>query len=209
MKGRGSRQLRQTEQNRHEVAAEAARIIATEGQRNYATAKQKAAHRLGVTNRKALPSNVEIETALKQWQQLFGGEALTEHLRALRALALEAMAFFQAFKPKLVGPVLEGTADEFSRVCLHLFTDDPDAPVHHLMAQGIPFEQERRRIRWHRDTAMEVDALVLDKEGQLIDCTVMVGPDAKQAPPSPIDGKPMRRASRHELETLLANPPTG
>lgn len=204
MKGRGSRQLRQTEQHRREVAAEAARIIATEGQRNYATAKQKAAQRLGSTNRQALPSNVEVEAALREWQRLFGGEALSAHLTALRKLALEAMVFFKPFRPRLVGPVLEGTADEFSRVCLHLFTDDPDAPVHFLMNEGIPFEQERRCIRWHRDSAMEVDALVLDKDGQLIDCTVMVGPDAKQAPPSPIDGKAMRRASIHELETLLA-----
>jgi len=206
VKGRGVRHPKQTEQNRHEVAAEAARIIATEGQRSYATAKQKAARRLGVTNRQVLPSNVEVQAALREWQRLFGGQALADHLRALRELALEAMAFFKPFKPRLVGPVLEGTADEFSRVCLHLFTDDPDAPVHFLMSEGIPFEQERRCIRWHRDTALDVDVLVLDKDGQLIDCTIMVGPDAKQAPPSPIDGKAMRRASIHELKTLINQP---
>lgn len=203
MKGRGSRQLRHNERQRFEVAMEAARIISVEGQRNYLAAKQKAAHRLGVTNRQALPSNTEIEMALKEWQRLYGGEELSLHLKHLRELALEAMAFLKDFRPRLVGPVLEGTADEFSRICLHLFTDDPDAPVHFLMEHGVRFEQERRRIRWHRGESLDIDVLVLEKDGELIELSVMVGPDAKQAPPSPIDGKAMARASCSELKQII------
>ncbi len=182
---------------------EAARIISIEGQRNYLAAKQKAAHRLGVTNRQALPSNTEIEMALKEWQRLYGGEELSLHLKHLRELALDAMDFLKDFRPRLVGPVLEGTADEFSRVCLHLFTDDPDAPVHFLMEHGVRFEQERRRIRWHRGESLDIDVLVLEKDGELIELSVMVGPDAKQAPPSPIDGKAMARASSSELKQII------
>lgn len=203
MKGRGSRQLRHNERQRFEVAMEAARIISVEGQRNYLAAKQKAALRLGVTNRQALPSNSEVEMALKEWQRLYGGEELMAHLTFLRELALEAMAFLKDFRPRLVGPVLEGTADQFSRVCLHIFADDPDAPVHFLMERGLRFDQERRRIRWHRGESLDIDVLVLEKDGELIELSVMVGPDAKQAPPSPIDGRAMARASYAELEHLL------
>jgi len=205
MKSRGPKSPRNYERIRFEVAQEAARIIATEGQRSYLAAKQKATARLGITNRQAMPSNVEIEQALKEWQQLYGGEELAEHLRALRELALEAMDFFQDFRPRLVGPVLEGTADEFSRICIHLFSDDPDGPVHFLMEKGIPFQQERRRIRWHRGDVLDIDVLVIEQQGQPIECSVLVGPDAKQAPPSPITGKAMARASRHDLASLLSN----
>ena len=201
---RGAKSNKSLERNRYEIAQEAARIIATQGQRSYRLAKEKAAERLGISQRQALPSNVEIEEALKTWQRLYGGEAQALHLDTLRRLALEAMDFFKDFRPRLVGPVLEGTADQFSRICLHLFTDDPDAPMHHLMHHRIPFQQETRRIRWHRGQERVVDVLVLDHDGQLIECTLMVGPDAKGAPPSPIDGQPMARASTRELSELLA-----
>jgi len=114
------------------------------------------------------------------------------------------MAFLKPFKPRLVGPVLDGTADQFSRVCLHLFTDDPDGPVHFLMQHDIPFTQERRRVRWHRDAFREIDVLVIDQDGDVVECSVMVGPDGKHAPPSPITGEPMARATLGEVRALLA-----
>ncbi len=195
---------RNTDRNRLDIAAEAARIMATEGQKNYLTAKQKAAARLGITQRSALPSNADVEDALKTWQRLYGGEDHAKCLSDLRELAVEAMAFLKPFKPRLVGPVLEGTADQFSRVCLHLFTDDPDGPVHFLMQHDIPFTQERRRVRWHRDVFREIDVLVIDQDGDVVECSVMVGPDGKHTPPSPITGEPMARATLGEVRALLA-----
>jgi hypothetical protein len=187
------------ERQRLELAAEAARIMATEGQKSFLLAKQKAADRLRVSARQALPSNSEIQQALIEYQRLYGGQERESHLQYLRELALEAMRFFKPFSPRLVGAVLDGTADQFSRVCLHLYTDDPDAPLHHLMAHDVPFSQERRKIRWHRDTHLDIDVLVIEDDGEVIECSIMVGPDAKQAPPSPIDGQPMARASIQEV----------
>jgi len=188
---------------RQEVAAEAARIIATEGQRSYLAAKHKAAARLGASTRGGLPSNAEIERALKEWQSLYGGSEHAEHLRMMREAALEAMTFLKAFQPRLVGPVLEGTADEYSRVCLHLFADDPDAVVRFLMEHGIAFEQERRRIRWHGGEFREVDVLVVEAGEQTVEMTLMIGRDSVHPPPSPIDGQPLRRMGVADLRSLL------
>ena len=58
------RHIRRLKQIRLEVAAEAARIISTEGQHNYHAAKKKAAERIGVSERLALPSNIEVKEAL-------------------------------------------------------------------------------------------------------------------------------------------------
>ena len=198
-----NRPSRRGVRERQELAAEAARIIATEGQRSYLLAKHKAAERLGASTRQGLPSNAEIETALREWQQLYGGEELAERLQEMRQAALGAMRFLKPFTPKLVGPVLEGTADEFSRICLHLFADDPDAVVRYLMEHGIPFEQERRRVRWHDGSRKHIDVLVVQADGEEVELAVMIGREARQALPSPIDGRPLRRGSLHEVEALL------
>ncbi|TVS12689.1 MAG: hypothetical protein EA419_03905 [Wenzhouxiangella sp.] len=190
---------------RQEVAAEAARIIATEGQRSYLAAKHKAAARVGVATRGGLPSNAEIERALKEWQSLYGGNEHAERLQVMRAAALEAMLFLEPFQPRLVGPVLEGTADEYSRVCLHLFSEDPDAVVRFLMEHGIEFEQERRRIRWRDGSHREVDVLVVEAGEQTVEMTLMIGRDAIHPPPSPIDGQPLRRIGTADLRALINN----
>ena len=63
---------------------QAARIMATEGQRNYRAAKRKAADRIGVSSRLALPSNREVEEALRAYQEFYGGERHARQLEGLR-----------------------------------------------------------------------------------------------------------------------------
>ena len=58
-----------------------------EGIRDYLSAKRKAASRLGVTDRSALPGNDEIAAAVSEQQRIFGGEAYPARLRALREVA--------------------------------------------------------------------------------------------------------------------------
>jgi hypothetical protein len=193
---------------RQSIAAEAARIIATEGQRSYLTAKQKAAERLGASIRNGLPSNAEVELELRTWQELFGGSEREQRLEELRREARAAMRFLRPFRPRLVGPVAEGTADQFSRVCLQVFCEDPDAVARHLMESGIDFTQERRRVRWHDGNPREVDVLVIDRGEALVELMVMVGREARQPLPSPIDGRPQLRLSLADLDALLSSETT-
>lgn len=188
---------------RQEVAAEAARIMATEGQRSYLGAKQKAARRLGLSSSTSLPSNSEVEQALREWQEFYGGEEHANVLQDLRQAALSAMRFLAPFRPRLAGPVLEGTADEFSRISLHVFADDPDAIIHFLLDRKIPFEQESRRFRWHDGRFRDFEIVVIEAGGQVIELILMIGRDALQAPPSPIDGRAQKRMGTSELEKLL------
>jgi hypothetical protein len=74
------------------VAAEAARIIATESQHNYHAAKTKAAERIGVSVRLALPSNTEVKEALSVYQNLYGGSQHHDNLEHLRHTAVRARA---------------------------------------------------------------------------------------------------------------------
>ena len=56
------------------------------------------------------------------------------------------MEFLAPFNPRLVGPVLRGTADEHAEVTLHVFADTPDEISLFLMEQGIPHQDEEKRV---------------------------------------------------------------
>lgn len=198
------RHLSRLRQVRREVAAEAARIIATEGQHNYHAAKKKAADRIGVSERLALPSNIEVKEALRQYQSLYGGAAHQENVDELRRTAVHAMQLLEEFKPRLVGAVLDGTADEHSRVGLHVFAESVERVVLFFLERNIPFKQEQRQIRWHTGEHRTIPLVISELEGREIELAVFEEVHLRQAPPSPIDGKPQQRASLHEVEYLLS-----
>jgi hypothetical protein len=190
-------------QARSEVAAEAARIIATEGQHDYHAAKKKAATRMGMSDRAVLPSNLEVKDALRTWQKLYGGEQYTLNLRNMRMVAMDVMQMLDQFNPRLVGSVLDGTANEHSRVALHIFCDAPDELIFHFLDQNREFEQEQRQIRWHDGSHRFVPIVVIVVGGIPVELTVFDRLQLRQAPPSPIDGKPQIRATLNDLAELL------
>jgi hypothetical protein len=198
------RHLRKTRQIRLEVAAEAARILATEGQQNYHAAKKKAAARIGVSERLALPSNLEVMDALSSYQALYGGHAHRENVANLRRTALQAMHMLAAFQPRLVGSVLDGTANAHARIALHVFADSVESVVFHFLEHDLPFHQEQRQIRWFNGEHRTVPLVVFELEDVEIEATIFDLLHLRQSPPSPIDGRPQRRASPAEVEYLLA-----
>jgi hypothetical protein len=185
------------------VAQEAARLMSEHGIRDFHHAKTKAAERLGILETQALPRNQEIEQALRERQRLFLADSQPQSLQRRREAAVEAMRFLAAFEPRLVGAVLEGTADEHSAVCLHVFSDDPDAVGLFLRDQGIPAETQLRRLRLNRNEQAEYTALLFAADGVPFDLTVLPRNALRQAPLGRIDEKPMRRASLATVEQLL------
>ena len=192
------------DQTRQIIAAEAARIMVTQAQFNYRIAKQKAAERLGVCARTPLPSNIEVEHALRAYQEFYGGQQHIRQLQSMREVALRVMRSLELFSPRLVGPVLDGTADEHARISLHVFSDPPDAVAFHLMDKGKTFRDEQRKIRWHDGSYRHVPLLVTDTDNIEVELTLFSYVDLRQAPPSPVDGRPQKRAPLAEVECLLA-----
>lgn len=191
-------------EQRQRLAQEAARLMAEGGIRDFQMAKRKAAQRLGIFDDTSLPQNREIEDALRGYQRLFLGDRQQAHLRQRREAALRALEFFSPFQPRLVGPVLDGTADAHSPVLLHLHSDDPDAVPRWLDDRGIPAQARSRRLRLDREREAEVPAWLFDAEGLGFELLVLPLDGLRQAPLSAIDEKPMRRASAAQLRTLLA-----
>lgn len=191
------------QQLRRRVALEAARLISEHGIRDYGHAKRRAADRLGVWDEQALPRNTEIEDALREHQRLFQVASQPQALRARREGARAAMRFMARFEPRLVGAVLEGTADAHSAVCLHVFSDDPDALTLFLGERGIAVETRSRRIRLDRERELLAPMLLFSADNLGFDLTVLPLDALRQAPLDRIDGRTQPRASLAALDVLL------
>jgi len=196
--------LTRISERRRSLAHEAARLMAEGGIRDYHQAKLKAAQRLGIFDDASLPRNREIEDALREYQRLFQRENVVE-LRLRREAAMRALEFFASFEPRLVGPVLDGTADGRSPVSLHLYSDDPEAAPVFLEQHGIPAEARSRRLRLDRERSDDFPVWVFNAEDLPFDLTVLPLDVLRQAPLSGIDEKPMKRASAAQLRQLLAD----
>lgn len=190
-------------ERRERLAGEAARLMAESGIADYHQAKLKAAERLGIHDDASLPRNSEIEAALRQYQRLFGRDTAGE-LQRRREAALEALRFFRAFDPRLVGPVLEGTADTRSPVTLHLHVDDVDAVHRFFVEHDVPAQPRSRRVRLDRHRDFEAPVWVFSADGLPFDVTVLPHDVLRQAPLSPVDEKPMRRAGVAQLRQVIA-----
>ena len=189
---------------RRALAQEAARIMAEHGIRDFLVAKRKAAERFGVVDGAAmLPKNREIESALAEYQRLFGGASHLEALHAQRHAALSAMRYLSEFSPRLVGPVLSGTATLHTEVQLHLFADRVESITLKLLDAGIPHEVTEKRVRFNAEQVRAFPGVRFEMEQQPIEATVFPTDGIRQAPVSPVDGRPMRRASTGEVEALL------
>ena len=188
---------------RRALAQEAARIMAQHGIHDFLTAKRKAAQRLGVTDTSALPRNVEIEQALVEYQRLFDADGHEQSLQSQRRAALRAMHWLSNFEPRLVGPVLSGTATEHADIQLHVFADCPENIALQLMDRGIAHEITERRVRLDAERIKAYPGVRFEVANRRVEATVFPRDGIRQAPVSPVDGRPMRRADAAELATLL------
>jgi hypothetical protein len=193
-----------SENLRRAIAQEAARVMAEHGIQDFRAAKRKAAERFGVAEEGSLPSNAEVEASLLEYQRLFAADTHDATLRAQRSVALRAMRSLAAFSPRLVGPVLAGTATAHNDVQLHLFTDQPESVALNLLDRGVGHDLGEHRLRIDAERFQVFPSVQFEIDAQTIDVTVFPVDGIRQAPISPVDGRPMRRADASELEALLA-----
>ncbi len=187
------------------VAQEAARIIVEQGIQDYRAAKTKAAERMGMTARGSLPGNPEIEHAVSEHLKIFGRESHLNFLRGLREAALSAMEVLAPFTPRLVGPVLHGTAAANSAVNLHIFSDSAEVVAQALQDSAVQFRIYERRIKSRRDHAETFCGFRFTQDSSSIEATVFPVDGMRQAPISPVNGRPMLRADRQAVLDLLDN----
>ena len=136
----GNDRIHRRDLMREQLAHHAARLMAEGGITDYAFAKRKAAKQMGATDTHHLPSNQQVDEALRSFRALYQSDSHPGILRQLREQALDAMRLLEPFHPYLTGSVLNGTAGEQSDINLVIYSDDEKAVMMFLLKHNLPFE---------------------------------------------------------------------
>jgi len=188
---------------RKEIAQLAAKFLAVDGINDYLVAKRKAALQIGIRTDKGLPTNFEVEQALKEYQALYQNGDQTALLRAMRSKALQAMRMLVSYQPRLVGPVLTGTATRHAEITLHLVNDEPEQIGFRLNEHAIPFTSTAKTVKTGKTEKTDYPAFEFIADHTRILLIVFPERQKHYTPLSTITGKPMQRASIVEVEKLL------
>ena len=125
-----------------EIATAAARLVVESGL-EYGAAKAKAARALarrGGVARAQMPSNEQVEDAVREYLELFCADTQPAELAALREVAAQWMERLAEFRPHLGGAVWRGTATRLSAVHIDLYCDDAKAAEIALLNRGVDYD---------------------------------------------------------------------
>ena len=182
---------------RESIAQIAARLIAQDGIEDFSVAKRKAAHQAGCGDTHNLPTDSEVEVALKSYRELYFRDEHPQLLIALRKEALYIMQRFSRLSPYLVGSVLSGSAGSYSDINLHIYSDNPKEVELFLMDQRIQYR--------HLTARSERVHLCVTFYSNDIAVTLTVFPENDlRRSMSKADGSNLERARIDQLEKLIA-----
>jgi hypothetical protein len=187
---------------RNRIAHLAARLMAEDGIEDYARAKRKAARQAGMPDTRQLPSNEEIDQALRVQQTLYHKAEHDASLRDLRVRALDAMREFAQFNPHLTGSVLSGNAGRYADIDLYLFTDNSKAVELFLLDRGSPYKTGESRL-YSGDQPVAAPVFTISDRAVDVRMTVLPGAAARLPVKGAPGGRPMERARLHAVEQLL------
>lgn len=184
---------------RTRIANLAARMMAEDGISDYATAKRKAAQRLGLPENKShLPEDREVEAELRAYQRIFHEDEQTERIAHLRQKAVEVMDIVQRFNPYLTGSVLDGTAGRYAEIDIQLFTDSAKDVEIFLLNSRIDYQHSTPRS----DRAEAV--LTLDSDDATVNLIVYPLNDERMTFKKR-NGQPRTRARIEAVRKMLAD----
>lgn len=187
------------------VAQQAARMMADEGIADYGHAKRKAARQLGLPEDRCLPSNAEVEQAIREHHDLFHGDTHARHLQQLRQAALEVMRGFAQFDPHLTGSVLDGTAGRYAGMEIDLFADSEKEVELFLLNRQIPYSRDEKNYRLGNEK-LQVPVFLLETQIGPVRLAVFGRDDLRSQPRKSRNGSGPERASLASLSSLYAQP---
>lgn len=187
---------------RSRIAYLAARLMAEDGIEDYGLAKRKAMRQAGALETKQLPTNEEVDAALRAYRQLYHNEEHRSRLRELLARALHAMRELSQFNPYLTGSVLSGNAGKYADIDLQLFTDNAKALELYLIDHRIPYRTAQSRI-YAGDEVRTVPVYTVNDGDIDIQLTVLSTRDLRAPLRTNPDGKAIERAKPQAVEELL------
>jgi hypothetical protein len=192
-----------TKSERAEIAAIAARLIAEGDARDFASAKRQAAANIGLENSRNLPDNLAVQSALLEYLRLFEGDVFDTRISLMRDEALTAMRVFNAFQPRLAGPVLYGSAVAESAVTLHLHTDEVESVTRFLHDSRIRYQLIETRLKVAAKSYEQFPTFLVTHNNLDFELIVLPINSLTQPPLSALDGRRYRRADSVMLQQLI------
>jgi hypothetical protein len=86
-----------------------------------------------------------------------------------------------------------------------VFSDSPEAVTMHLLDLRYDYEVFERRMKMTPERQVLVPTLRFGMGNETIEAFVFPRDGIRQAPTSPVDGRPMRRADMREVQGLVAS----
>lgn len=194
---------RRGEHAREHIAYQAARLIAEDGITDFGAAKRKAARQLGVSETRNLPTNEEVEEALRSYQALYHADELRSRLLELRTLALASMRLFERFRPNLVGGLVTGNIGKVSNVQLHLYAESVKDVEMYLLSQKVRYVSRELRL-FVGNSELRTPAFAIEAEVADVEVAVLAAEHENRPARSTADGRPMPRASLHSVQEMVA-----
>lgn len=199
------------QQLRQLIAQKAAKMMAEEGISDFAYAKKKAGRKIGAIDNNALPSNAEVEQALKLYNVLFLSNEQPEQLLNLRKSALYTMQLLEKFDPYLTGAVLDGSAGLGAETDIHLFADSLKDVEMFLLNKDIPFETDDKPNRVTNDTRRDkkvasrkkTPVFTLETDSGVIKLSVFSVDQIRVVTKRAADGSAAQRAGIEHVKLLL------
>ena len=189
---------------RRQIALLAARLMYEREEKEYFTAKRKAARQLGLDYKYHpgdLPSNAEIRDQIQSLAQFYEGSRRDENLREMRLAALRKMRLLAAFRPRLIGSVLTGHVRKGSDIDLHVFSNTVSAVTTVLDDENLRHTVEHKRVVKFNEERVFTHVHVHDRFD--FELTLYAEDKVHYAFKSSITGRAIERASIAELEQLL------
>lgn len=187
------------------IAYEAARIMVEQGVSDFDRARRKAAARTGILDRRSWPSNEMIQEALLAQRRIFSNASQMRDLQDLREAALQAMQTFHAFNPRLIGPVLQGSAHPDQGVQICLYAECSEEVVFALIDRRIPWQEGERIFRYGGGDRRTHPVFRFLAGGTPIELIVFPHDTLRNPPLDPITERPERGVGMAELERLLVD----
>jgi hypothetical protein len=188
---------------RRRIAHLAARLMAEDGIEDHGLAKRKAARQAGILDMRQLPTNEEIDVALRAYQQLYQHSEHRLRLKRLREKALKAMRDLEHFNPYLTGSVLNGSAGKYADIDLQLFTDSAKTVELYLIDRGIPYKAGQCQI-YSENESRTMPVFTVNDGDVDIRITVLSTPDLRLPLKTSPSGKIIERAKATTVETLVS-----
>ena len=121
------------------IASMAAEIIIEEGVSDYLYAKKKAAKYLNYNSYQILPSNNEIDEAIRDYQATFPSNNVADFI-FYQDIAIKIMSELEPFNPLITGTLQEGRVTNNQKILINLFTDNFKEIEYFLLSNNHQFK---------------------------------------------------------------------